>query len=801
MGVPGGIQLRRRVVCVASLTMTVAHSAAIAQNAVIEEIITTATKRVESVQDVPVSVGVVTGDFIEKFDVKDLNDFQNYVPGLQVQSTFGSWAVRIRGLGSGITNLAFDSSVPVFNDGVYCGRGKCMESAFLDLERVEVARGPQGALFGKSTIAGAVSVLTAKPTSEFESYVKIGYEVEYGSNLLNGAISGPFSDRFRGRLAFKYEDTDGYIENPYVLGDEPQAEKYALRASFEWDLSDETLLGLKLETGNSETDGRSNQLVVPGLMTLLSSDPMPEFRMDSKRRVSTGVGREDYYEYEWSLATLNLDTQLGEHTLTGILGYWDYKNAWRLDVDGGPDFHLNTDLRDRYDQSSAELRLLSPTGQTVEYILGAWYQQSELVTQQFSPFSVPLANFFGGVILGVPSFLLPPESTGGVGMDRHFQRDTDAYSVYGQLAWNVSDAFRAILDLRYTSEEQSGIGQSFPSIFPDGVNPVHQGRQYLFHNNEYLFFQTRDDDSLDPSLRLQFNPTDDLMLYAVYAEGSKAGGLKANDGILGNALLEACADPVFCEQVIGQTTVTLQEVMDGLTLTQGNGIFDFEDEEAESVELGSKITLADGRAHLNIAAFTMQFDNLQTSSYDGTRFIIQNAASADVNGIEIEGIFQASDNLRLGGALAYIDATYNEFSGAQCIVDADNNPVDPNCVDGEESLAGERLERVPEWEANFTADWHSEIGNNLELLATVALYYSSDYFVRQDFSPNGRQSSFAKWDTRVAIADIDGRWEVGLSGRNLSNVMTLQHAYEILGDQFVSIGIGRTITLEGAFRF
>jgi iron complex outermembrane receptor protein len=119
---------------------------------VLEEIVVTATKRESSLQDVPISVGVVTGEFMNTFNIQDMSDVQNYVPGLQVQQTFGSWAVRIRGLGSGITNLAFDSSVPIYIDDVYCGRGKCMEGAFLDMERLEVARGPRARCLARAPL-------------------------------------------------------------------------------------------------------------------------------------------------------------------------------------------------------------------------------------------------------------------------------------------------------------------------------------------------------------------------------------------------------------------------------------------------------------------------------------------------------------------------------------------------------------------------------------------------------------------------------------------------------------------------
>ncbi len=772
----------------------------LAEEMMLEEIVVTATKRSENLQDVPISVGVVSGEFVDKFDIVDLGDFQSYVPSLQVQKTFGSWAVRVRGLGSAITNLAFDSSVPVFNDGVYCARGKCLESAFLDVERIEVARGPQGALFGKSTMSGAISVESNRPTDEFEGSIKGSYEFEDDSYGMTGYLSGPISDTLRGRLAFRYDDVGGWVDNPFV-SDEPEEDRYVVRGTFEWDASADTMVTFKYETGDSETDGRSNQLVAPGLMTAITTDPSPEFRDDDRRRVSTGVGDEDYYNHEWSLATLTIDHQLGDHTLTGIFNYWDTETAWRLDVDGGPDYLLNTDLRDEYDQMTAEIRLLSPIEQTFEYIVGAWYQESDLHTQQFSPFSPALANFFGGVILGVPAFLLPPASTGGVGGDRHIERDQDAWSVYGQLTWNVTDRLRLIADLRYTEETQDAMAFGRSSTFPDQVNPVHSGRQYLFHFADYTLYQEREDDSFDPAFRVQFDATDDVVLYAGWSKGSKAGGLKANDQNIGQYTLDACADPAWCQRFVGQATLSPAELAAGITMQDGNGTFDYEDEEAESLEVGAKMTLLDGRASLNIAAYTMEFDDLQTSSYDGTRFIINNASSAEVEGFEIESIFQATENLRITAAIAYVDATYDDFNQAQCPVDGAGNQLDPACVDGQADLSGENLERVPEWEANVNFDWHSTLDNGLQLLAAVSMYYSDEYSVRQDYSPRGTQDSFTKWDARIALAAADDSWEVGITGRNLSDEYTIQHAYEILGDNFVSLSRGRTITLDAQYRF
>ena len=791
---PGPLALAMGATLMLALTAT-------AEELALEEIVVTATKRTENLQDVPISVGVVTGDFVERYDIVDLGDFQSYVPGLQVQKTFGSWAVRVRGLGSAITNLAFDSSVPVFNDDVYCARGKCLESAFLDVGRIEVARGPQGALFGKSTMSGAISITSAAPTDEFEASAKASYEIEDDSYGLSGHVSGPLSDALRARLAFSFDDVGGWVSNPYVSGQEPTEDRWAVRATFDWDAAPNTSVRLKLEAGDSETDGRSNQLVAPGLMTAISPDPMPEFKADDVRRVSTGVGPEDYYNHDWQLATLTLDQGLGEHTLTGILSYWETKTAWRLDVDGGPHYALNTDLRDAYDQMTAELRLLSPTGQQFEYIVGAWYQASDLATRQHSPFSPGLSSFFGGVVLGLPPFLLAPESSGGVGADRHIRRDQDAWSAYGQLTWNLSDRLRVIGDLRYTDETQDGEGSAYSATFPDQVNPVYTGQQYLFHVPDYRFFQKRTDDSLDPAVRVQLDLSDDAMLYAGWSRGSKAGGMKANDQNIGTYTLNACADPAWCQRYAGRDALSPSELAAGVTLQDGNGTFDYEDEQAESFEVGAKLALLDGRASLNAAAFLMQFDDLQTSSYDGTRFIINNASSAEVEGFEIEAVLQASANLRMNAAIAWVDATYDDFNQAQCPVGADGAPLDPGCVDGQADLSGQRLERVPEWEANLNFDWQSELGNGMQLLAFLSVFYSDDYSVRQDFSPLGTQDSFVKWDARLALADADDRWEVGVTGRNLSNKYVIQHAYEILGDAFVSLARGRTITVDAVFRF
>ena len=777
-----------------------------AENQTLEEVVVTATKRASNLNDVPISVGVVTGEFMDDFDIQDMSDVQNFIPGLQVQQTFGSWAVRIRGLGSGITNLAFDSSVPVYIDDVYCGRGKCMESAFLDMERLEVARGPQGALFGKSTIAGAINAVSARPTDDFEASLKLGAELENGGYTTSGYVSGPLSDSVRARLAFKVSDLDGYTDNLTLGGEDGDKEISAMRLGVEWDVSDATSVYFKYETGETNSDGRNNQLVRPGLMSLSTTDPLAEYKDDDKRSVSTGVEKEDFYDYEWTSATLSLETELGDHALKAIIGTWEYENDWFLDVDGHPEAILNTFLADEYEQTTYEVRLLSPADQTFEYIVGAWYQDSELTTRQFSPF-YPL---FWQAAIGLPVAVgmnVPPLSnafTHGTGMDRNFDRESEAYSVYGQLTWNINDRLRAIFDLRYTDEDQDAVGQSWPLVFSQGTfNPQRVLQGGPGHNVEYLYRQNRSDDSVDPSLRVQYDINDDMMVYAVYAEGSKSGGMKANDAALGAQLMQKAGDAAYLQQFVGQSTITADEVRAGLTLKEGNGIFDFEDEEAESWELGMKTSLMDGSANLAVALFTTEFTNLQTSNYDGTQFIIGNAGSATVDGFEVELTWQASNNLRLSSSVSWIDGEYDDFVGAQCVEDATGAPKNADCdpATNTENQKGEPLERSPEMELNLSALWESQISDTLLLKATASVYHSDEYFVQPTQADYATQDSFTKWDARVSLSSASDRWEVGVTGRNLSDEMVINHAYNIAGSQFRALGIGRTITVDAVIRF
>ena len=229
--------VRRRALLIASVGSVALGAPAFAQQAAPgaassdNVIVVTAQKREQDIQDVPISMSVVGGEQLADMGIKDFNELDRYVPNLYVQTTPGNNAFYIRGIGSQPGNLAFEQTVGLFVDGIYGGHARQFQAPFLDVERIEVLRGPQGALVGKNTSAGAISVVSAKPTRDFRGQIDASYEFELGGGRLFGMVSGPVSDLVSVRLAGQYEKSDGYVRNLIQGGNETKREAWFGRAS------------------------------------------------------------------------------------------------------------------------------------------------------------------------------------------------------------------------------------------------------------------------------------------------------------------------------------------------------------------------------------------------------------------------------------------------------------------------------------------------------------------------------------------------------------------------------------------
>ncbi len=227
---------------------------------VLDEITVTAAYREQGLQDVPVSISAVTGDVMTASAIQKAEDIQFLVPNFTLTETGIGTNAFVRGIGSGI-NQAFEQSVGTYVDGVYFGRAQQWRAPFLDLERVEVLRGPQSILFGKNSVAGALNITTAKPTDEFEGSFLGSYEFEDDESIIEGIVSGPISDRVRYRVAARTRDLDGYMFNLTTQKEEPNREDWVVRGTLEFDVSDALTATLKAEVGEFEVTGRHIEII------------------------------------------------------------------------------------------------------------------------------------------------------------------------------------------------------------------------------------------------------------------------------------------------------------------------------------------------------------------------------------------------------------------------------------------------------------------------------------------------------------------------------------------------------------
>lgn len=778
----------------------------------LEEVVVTATKRAETLQDVPISVGVVTGETVEKFNLMGFEDLQNFVPNLLVHETLGSYQIRIRGLGSGAAQLSFVSAVGSFVDGVYCGRPRCFQEPMFDIERVEVVRGPQGALFGKNTIAGAVSVTSALPTDEFVGRVTAGTELAEGGFNVSGYLSGPLSDTVSARLAVKRDSLDGFVRNLYTGKDDAAQDSTLVRGTLQWKPTDTFDLVAKVERAKREYDGYTVQLIGYGgygtryfpagefpvgdprngaLIPFSQPEKIDQF--SNVRSIFPEGQFDDTNSTNYAL-TMNLD--IGGYTLTSITGVAKYDFLRRSSATGSTEIFVDTEIGEDYEQRSQEFRLTSPKGEFFDFVAGVFYSEDESYIAQWSPFKIPSS----------------PTYSSGI---RSYNGESESKSAYLSGTFHLAnDRARAIVGIRYGEDTTKGNSRLVNGTYDPVANkftPLPTDFVYIppgASNREFNVFSTRKEDYADPSLNLQFDATDDAMVYASWAKGFKAGGFLANDGTVGNNIISEVTRTTtggvssWAQKYVGTNTVTDAQMLAGITLGQDNGIYDFKPEKATSYELGAKMKFADGRVRWNVALFNTKFEDLQTSQYDGVRFITRNAAEATSKGLESELDWAINENLTLSWNAAYVSAKYDEYKNTFCKVIALNGTqANPTCVNGQGDLSGETLDRAPKFETTLSLEWESPLTQNTLLRVNGSGYHSADYYIQANVSPLYRQPSFQKYDLRVAVADNDDKWEVALVGRNLTNELTIQHAFLVGRYSAASISTPRYVTLQGTWKF
>ncbi|MFT4614168.1 MAG: iron complex outermembrane receptor protein [Bacteroidia bacterium] len=722
--------------CLAFIALTVApYTFAAPGKLMLEETVVTATKRAESLSDVSLSVAVLDGQKMSDAGIENADDIGRYIPNTLISSNGTSSSVVIRGLGSG-NNRGFESSVGLFIDGVYYGRDSYLQNAYFDLERVEVVRGPQGTLFGKNTIAGAINITTAGPADEFEGHVKVTLG-DFDKQQFEGAVSLPISDTLGLRLSAQDSQRDGYVKNSGGGVDGSARDTTLARAKLRFEPNDRFDGTLTVEWANTQLTQNNGELHsdasplaaspinLLGTLSALQVFQLFDPQADDSLNFKASLNEDSELDNESLITAGTINMQLGEATLTYVVGYSDLDTTARDDVDFAPYPLLVRNSTEDYQQWNHELRLTSEAGGTLEYIAGLYYftadydTGNDLVADAFSLLDATTPLVAQGLLarpLGLPLLTTRTQS---------LQQETESISAFGQITWSVSDNTRLIGGLRYSKENKDA--DNFLQDVDSGLIPLSAALPIT----PYSVSATRGEEDILPSLTIEYDLDEDVMLYASYNEGVKSGGFNAS------------------------------------ATTPDN--LEYEDETAKGIEAGFKGRLLDGAASLNLTVFRTEFDGLQVSNFDGTSFVVGNAAKATVQGVEVDFSLLIIENLRLDTSFALLDAEYDEFPNAQCT--AQGLAANPACT---ADLSGKDLIRAPAWSANIGIEYAVPlplIEARLTFAADVLL--SDSYFVNIDLDAAEEQDSYALLNARILLTSESQGWQLAVIGRNLTDAEVL----------------------------
>jgi len=588
---------------VTALLLAIGAGGAQAQPTVLEEVIVTAQKRAENVQDIPITINVVTGDVLDNFSIRDTNDLAASVPGLTIQHTPQNLSqVTMRGLGTGSGGESLDQSVGLFIDGIWAGRIREFQASLFDVERIEVIKGTQTTLLGKNTSLGAISIVSRRPGSEFGGYLQGDYEFEFESSYATGAMDIP-TELGNYRIAFNYVDEEGYVNNKTTGNEVPEREQTTVRASAEYDVTDNGTLLLSYQYDDLEIMGDTFQPDNDELGFLAAMDPTADIGIDRTKNAYTSYGDTgDADDNQDSQRALILYEQgVGEYAFTSLTGWTEYDNDRLLDSDFLSVDYLTSTFSSDYDQISQEFRIASPTARRFEYIAGLFYLDSSLDYSNLTDSRFP-----------------PPFTLFGLPIDganrKNYDQDTEVWSAFGQGTLSINPRWRATLGLRYTDEEKDA---DWERIRTRSGGPLADIVANQLAPEVPKTSLNRQEDNLDGSINVQYDFSDATMGYLSWARGSKSGGFS--------------------------TEVTVPEDAE------------YDTEEADTAELGVKMNLAGGAALLNLSLFYTEIDNFQIISFNGTGFSTE-TVQAETKGVEVEGQWAVTPRFLLSASATYGDA-------------------------------------------------------------------------------------------------------------------------------------------------
>lgn len=723
----------------------------------LETITVTSQKRVQSLQDIPTSIQALSGDYLEQNSVDDLLALSENLPNVHITETSSSKRIFVRGIGSG-TNSGFEQSVAMYKDGVYLGRGHQAKFPFLDMQRLELIKGPQSVMFGKNATAGAFSMISNSPTDVLEGNVS----AEFGSDnekRFTGVINIPISDDLAIRIAAFDHSFDGFLYNQARQSDEQSNDSSGARLSIDWQINDDINALFKWEHGEFESHGSRYQYIIdtPNRDLQIASDPTNPGNVGYRSLLLSDNSGLDYTSSvsgdghpgglnEQSKTTLDnaslkLTYDHGEYEFTSVTTYSEYDWDSTFDADFSEVPLIKQDYLETYNQFTQEFRVSSPTGRTLEYVAGIFYMSSEL--------EHPNDILFGA------SLLIPDLVGTSLGVNALFDQDQQSYSAFTALTWNVNAQWRANFGLRYQKEEKevSSVQNVYSVFEPNTPQAIQQFANaaaptiagQLSGAGVHNLNAKRDESHLSPNISVQYLGFNNTMLFASAGIGYKAGGFDGS-GLNGSQ---------------------------GNTVDENSG-FEFDDEKATNFEFGIKAEPIKNTLQVNATLFYTLYDDLQVSEFNGNAFVVKNAAETKVKGIELDSRWAINQSWQLSANLAVLDFEYEQYASAS-----------PTVMQSEllgqafQDLTGQTGAFAPDYSGNIAIDYNTEVFSNLTLNSNLALNFSDDYFLEQDLDPIAKQSAFEKLNLRIELGSSEGDWSVSLLAKNLTDKQTFSQANDV----------------------
>ena len=734
----------RKKICI-SMTLLLATQSDVALSQAetqyqLEEIVVTAQRREQRLQDVPISLSVVSGEKLVREGIYTLDDFTSRLPSVKISKGGAGDRIAIRGIDSG-ANLGFEQAVATFVDGAYRGRSRAARFSFFDVERIEVLRGPQTTFFGNNAIAGAFNITTRKPSGQLEWNTSALYSPTDGEYGVEGGISFPVTDSLAVRIAAKQQGMNGYIDNHHLQNEGPDLDDTMGRLSARWTPSERIEVEARVDYGRMrDTDIYNTELIncpppapfpVAGACAMYLNISGGAVDDTLNHKTSTGPSYVDYDFFEVALSTV---FTLDNHRLASLTTFSDQDFDYFSSLIPTPNSSavgtitgLPHRSQEQVEQFSQELRLESTDGEKFDYMVGAYYLHTKL--------EVPTSTGYYFIPFGLllPGELLPP--TARVADLNLNHEKSETFSVFASSTLHVSSDLRLNLGMRYSIvEKEAGrhtrIGLSDDMLVDFApATPLVESIVAGFLGFDLLPFDDPDrrDSKFMPTASVEYDLSDDMMAYVSYSMGFKAGGYGT-----------------------GTTRDT------------------FDSETVDAYEMGLKATFLDNRLSVNIAAFLSLYDDMQEATFvilqsgipKGT---IDNVAKSEVKGIEIGGSWQISPGLQATLDVAYLSSEYDEYTVAPC---TSLQNMQPNCV---QDMSGKDRGLSPEFSGVLGLSYSTNLTDAYKFRIDTNLYHSSKYYTSSTADPLSVQDAYTKIDMRIALMPDNEKWEIALIGNNLTD--------------------------------